>query len=239
MNDATVGLAVEQTTSGPAPHGMPMILPAGWVPVPVEPTREMLDHVHRVVPDTFSLGDEYRAMLEAAPKLESVDKSPILQEPLVDKSVDLQDRLLKALARAEAAAICLRKLLNECEEEMSPELQVHIQSSMKTAGDFLAASPRVLHGNGWLPIESAPKDGTWIALWRTPESAESCIQSEPFIIARWFDEYEEFSWPGEPYDVFTPWGRSIADAFIEDGNPFGTNDFTHWMPLPQPPMEPA
>ena len=43
-------------------------MPQGWKLVPVEPTQEMLDHVNRTVPDLFELGDEYRAMLAAAPQ---------------------------------------------------------------------------------------------------------------------------------------------------------------------------
>ena len=43
-------------------------VPQGWKLVPVEPTQEMLDHVNRTVPDLFELGDEYRAMLAAAPQ---------------------------------------------------------------------------------------------------------------------------------------------------------------------------
>lgn len=103
---------------------------------------------------------------------------------------------------------------------------------------LLAAAPKLPQGDGWLPIESAPRDGSWLALWRPPESEGSIMRSEPLIIARWSDEYGEFAWPDSPCDRFTPWGRAIADAIVEDGRRiFATNDFTHWMQLPQPPKE--
>lgn len=42
-------------------------VPAGWVLVPVEPTEAMRDAAN-TLPEVFSVGDEYRAMLAAAPK---------------------------------------------------------------------------------------------------------------------------------------------------------------------------
>lgn len=42
-------------------------VPDGWKLVPVEPTPEMLMHAERTIPPTFSIGDEYRAMVAAAP----------------------------------------------------------------------------------------------------------------------------------------------------------------------------
>jgi len=46
-------------------------LPDGWKPVPVEPTQAMLDAAHQLG-DVFSLGDEYRVMLSAAPAAPAV-----------------------------------------------------------------------------------------------------------------------------------------------------------------------
>lgn len=43
--------------------------PAGWVLVPVEPTKEMIEHAHHACDGTYA-GDVYRAMVSAAPKAE-------------------------------------------------------------------------------------------------------------------------------------------------------------------------
>jgi hypothetical protein len=90
----------------------------------------------------------------------------------------------------------------------------------------------------WQSIATAPKDDTWLMLWRTPEPFGSVMQSDPFIIARWSEEYEEFVWPDSPFDPFTPHGRAIANAIVDEGRRiFETDDFTHWMPLPAAPLQ--
>lgn len=64
---------------------------------------------------------------------------------------------------------------------------------------------------GWQPIETAPKDGTWILLWQ-PDNGPN--------IACWMDR--DFPW----------W-------FIDDGKhgPYAVRgaDPTHWQPVPDPP----
>jgi len=42
-------------------------VPAGWKLVPVEPTKAMITAAHRL-PDVMQIGDEWRAMLNAAPR---------------------------------------------------------------------------------------------------------------------------------------------------------------------------
>lgn len=86
----------------------------------------------------------------------------------------------------------------------------------------------------WQPIESAPKDCTWVQLWRRPVEFGS---SSPLIIARWSDEYERFIWPRDPFDPFTPRGRKRAEEDMDENDYFEDEDFTHWMPLPPPPAQ--
>lgn len=80
----------------------------------------------------------------------------------------------------------------------------------------------------WKPIETAPKDGTELLLWR----ADSGV-----ILARWIapcdfltdeeieknhaDDSEEPDWFHADY---------VQGGRITDGAP------THWMPLPEPPQ---
>lgn len=74
-------------------------------------------------------------------------------------------------------------------------------------------------GNGWEPIETAPKDGTEIFVWG---SLEACAHARPHIgcedIERvfWYSEYE--SWC-----VFS----TQCEGWVPEP--------THWQPLPPPP----
>ncbi len=61
---------------------------------------------------------------------------------------------------------------------------------------------------GWMPIESAPKDGTPFIAWDSKE--------ESACFCWWIDDGNE----GSP-----------------NGYGFEPQDVTHWMPLPQPPKD--
>lgn len=70
-NDMTFCFGCGKTVFEVAPDafastGNPISVPEGWVMVPREPTQEMLNHADKVVPAVFSIGDEYRAIIEAA-----------------------------------------------------------------------------------------------------------------------------------------------------------------------------
>lgn len=88
----------------------------------------------------------------------------------------------------------------------------------------------------WNKIETAPRDGTWLMLWRPCEDGP--WRSSPLIIARWDSTEEEWAWP-EECDPWTAQGREKADDDIESGDGYASNDFTHWMPLPVPPEQEA
>ena len=64
----------------------------------------------------------------------------------------------------------------------------------------------------WQPIETAPRDGSDVLLFR---------DRHPPVVAGWFDNREEAGWA--TYDNPEEWLHE------------GRNPFTHWMPLPAPP----
>lgn len=71
----------------------------------------------------------------------------------------------------------------------------------------------------WLPIETAPKDGTRVLLWS--------LDADPALMPV-IGEYDD--------DGPEPWGAAwwqdpTTDHFPIDADP------THWLPLPGPPQE--
>lgn len=75
--------------------------------------------------------------------------------------------------------------------------------------------------NGWLPIDSAPRDGSemvmlWDSHYRNP------------IIGYWNGRAGSFGWCRDTYGV-RPCKGGDLHSFIDQ------DDITHWQPLPQPP----
>lgn len=65
---------------------------------------------------------------------------------------------------------------------------------------------------GWQPIETAPKDGTWVMLGRAGRMPE---------VGSWEN--------GSPWLDGWFCGGERSDSYGPDFDP------THWMPLPEPP----
>lgn len=69
----------------------------------------------------------------------------------------------------------------------------------------------------WQPIETAPKDGTWVDLW--------CGERDGYPAGR----FENMSFRG---------GEWRHPSFFSHSDSYGTPLAampTHWMPLPEPP----
>lgn len=69
--------------------------------------------------------------------------------------------------------------------------------------------------NGWMPIESAPKDGTRVLIW----------QGEAYVA--WFER--EYAWVSHG-------GAWISERYRSDTYEYAP---THWQPLPKPPVSEA
>jgi len=70
--------------------------------------------------------------------------------------------------------------------------------------------------NGWLTIETAPKDGTWFLGWRQRQFEEDCVS-----VWSWY--------------AYSPVSGLWIDA--DDQND-ADDQPTHWQPLPKPPVRP-
>lgn len=88
----------------------------------------------------------------------------------------------------------------------------------------------------WRTIDSAPKDGTWVDLYRDPPKIGTW---QTRVSARWHTFNcgdSNWVWPDRDYEVMTEAGRENALDMIADGDFYEANNFTHWMPLPTPPQ---
>lgn len=70
----------------------------------------------------------------------------------------------------------------------------------------------------WQPIETAPKDGTEILLCTFDMDG---YYSKEVTIGYYDDDGSNYCWK----------------AFIDDWGRCNNGLFTHWMPLPEPPMD--
>ncbi len=81
----------------------------------------------------------------------------------------------------------------------------------------------------WQPIETAPKDGTVIDLYRPKPQSPWRHQCR---VSGWWDvENQTWVWPSDMDQC------AYSDFYCgeEDKDVFESNDFTHWMPVPSPP----
>jgi hypothetical protein len=79
---------------------------------------------------------------------------------------------------------------------------------------------------GWQPIETAPRDGTRVMLWRGFTEIGKWAE---MVVAEWHDG--EWQWPSD--DNPSTHGEWTVDDMLNGYCSCG--DFTHWMPLPNPP----
>jgi len=92
----------------------------------------------------------------------------------------------------------------------------------------------------WQPIETAPKDGTWIELYRPPLEQGGIRQTH--ILAKWHvgaDDCASFCWPDDVYDIVSERGKAMADEDVENGDCYETTEnWTHWRPISIPQVQP-
>ena len=74
----------------------------------------------------------------------------------------------------------------------------------------------------WQPIETAPKDGSWVLVF-DPSNIDESYEVRP-VSAQWTEDMNGGK---------TDWHWQFAWF---DGGYFGDCEPTHWMPLPEPPQ---
>lgn len=179
-------------------------VPEGWQLVPKEPTAKMMDAAWDHTPlnmDDMTDGDfgqAYKDMLAAAPSLTSTEKSDGGASEA--KHAASQDDALRTMLRWEREkTVALR--------EENDKLRVALKS------------------DGWLPISTAPKDGSLFLVW---VAATNYVENDlGHTIQQDASQVDFASW------------RDFGDigACVDPvGAPYGDSwGMTHWMPLPAAP----
>lgn len=84
----------------------------------------------------------------------------------------------------------------------------------------------------WQPIESAPKDGTVIDVWRSEGGRDTVFWGYPHHECGEAGQYCDSDW----HRIRAPgWVCNTFDEFLGRNH----NPFTHWMPPPEPPLPPS
>lgn len=102
-----------------------------------------------------------------------------------------------------------------------------VRTLLAAIKESLTTAPSALQG--WMPIESAPKDKTLLLGYRNSHGHWRTLLGEWFTREE-IDEYWE-----DPDGVEPGWFETSVEA-DDVPNVWRTNP-THWMPLPQPPKE--
>lgn len=82
--------------------------------------------------------------------------------------------------------------------------------------------------SAWLPIETAPRDGTVIDLWVNGERFADCKWGFPEHCCGEAGQYCDSEWHGQSEG----WVVTHLNEFL-----WTDDDPTHWMPLPTPPED--
>lgn len=81
----------------------------------------------------------------------------------------------------------------------------------------------------WKPIETCPKDGTYVLIGRADEEI---MIDQPFEIDHWYS-LPQFKWEDVGENLF----RKVPDTPFEGWSACNHHRATHWMELPPMPIK--
>ena len=148
---------------------------------------------------------------------ETPESPPKSAETRMDTGADRGGGMLPepAIDLPRAGAEALKEYFQFCKEQsILPDVGGAFAYAIR-AGAKIAAAPKLPQGDGWLPIESAPRDGTLIVVHGNNFN-DSALGQHCCIAA---------------------WCRGCWMESSEWRAPSELEYLTHWMPLPQPPQE--
>lgn len=112
-----------------------------------------------------------------------------------------------------------------------------IDAAIRTLSSQDHADAGKVEGDGWLPIESAPKDGTWFLAYRPEPDGGTW---DRLCIVCWSAEEDDFVWPDDTFDIYRDDLSDMDDrGFLKFDTYSSCGSFTHWRPLPSAPSEGA
>jgi hypothetical protein len=115
-----------------------------------------------------------------------------------------------------------RDIIAAYQEAMKPRYVVTEEVTdiaMKPGAVQKVVTQKVL-SDGWRPIETAPKDGSYIIGYHPPPSPQEFEGPTSVVVVHWQDRTGGGFWAYKRKDNFAP-----------------LYTITHWMPLPKPPKE--
>lgn len=130
-------------------------------------------------------------------------------------------RALEAALRASLTSYDASDLLKRTSQGWS--VQAALERLMKDAIPAAVSAYLAEAGDGWMPIETAPKDGTRVMLWM-----------EPMNDAR----FKPTDGPHAVFGTWVVWSDAMKREGVRDGWSWYGSPLhwpTHWRPLPAPP----
>ncbi len=146
------------------------------------------------------------------------------------------ERHIKLLAEALGKCLVAAGIVRPDAALTGPELLMFAEDLERAlSSPDHADAGKLVEGDGWLPIESAPKDGTWFLAYRPEPDGGTW---DRLCIVCWSAEEDDFVWPDDTFDVYRDDLSDMDDrGFLKFDTYSSCGSFTHWRPLPSAPSQ--